>query len=276
MTTKNSGSKYRLLVLMDLSKASEIVLKNAVQLAKVIDGHVEVLYVKGPADVVECENQYAAVRSIHEDYKGSKLRFRRIIRKTEKENRISVTYRMAYGSIRKAIKEYMSKNNPDIVLLGKTKSSLADLFRQSVTKFVLKHCNVNVLIVGEDQKFHSYEDVSLGVYGEIIEQKGFEIIKDLKQQNNNPIRFFRIGKQKDSQEQFEIRHSEQNAVSYVFSEGANAIDSLAAYISRTNTQLFCIPRRLDNNGSSFRYNGVEIPVNQVIQRLDIPVLIVGS
>ncbi len=183
---------------------------------------------------------------------------------------------MAYGSIRKAIKEYMSKNNPDIVLLGKTKSSLADLFRQSVTKFVLKHCNVNVLIVGEDHKFHSYEDVSLGVYGEVIEQNGFEIIKDLKQQNNNPIRFFRIGKQKDSQEQFKIKHSEQNAVSYVFSEGANAIDSLAAYISRTNTQLFCIPRKSSNNGSSFRFDGVEIPVNQVIQRLDIPVLIVGN
>ncbi len=273
MNTKNSNPKYRLLVLMDLSKASEIALKNAVQLAKVIEGSVEAFHVKAPTDVVKYENQFSAMRAIHEDYGNTKSRLRQIIRKIEKENGIPIAYQIAYGNIKKAIKEHISKVQPEIVLLGKRKSKLVNFLGSGVTKFVLKQCSTNILISGEDHKFHSYTDISLGVYGEILQQKGFEIINDLNLQGTNRIRFFKIRDQKDSQKSAETQQNEQETLSYVFSEGSNALDGLASYISRTNTQLFCIPRKSNKKRLLFQFNGVETPLKQVIQKLDIPVLI---
>ncbi len=260
MNDVNLNSKYRLLVLMDVSKTSEIVLENAIQLAKVIEGSVEVLYVKAPTDIVKHDNQFSAIRSIHKDYQSSKSRLIKVIRQTEKENKFPITYKIAYGNIKNSIKEHLSKTSPDIILLGKRKSNaLIDFFRQGITNFVLEQSSANVLIVEEDHKFHTYTDVTLGMYGEILQEKGVEIINDLNQQNRNPIKLFKIRDQENSQKDTETGPSEQNTVSYVFSEGANAFDSLASYVSKTNTQLLCIPQRSTNN--------------RLLQKLNVPVLI---
>lgn len=264
---KTTGSKYHLLVLMDLSKSSEIVLKNAVELAKVIKGRVEVLHVKAPTDVIKHENQLSAMREIHEDYGDTKSKLVKIIRTVENQNDISISYKFAYGNIKNTIKEHIDKVKPEIVLLGKRKPKMINIPGTGITKFVLKNSLVNMFIVGEDNKFHSYTDISLGVYGEVLQQKGFEIINDLKQQNLNPIRLFKIRNQEDSKKNFT---TEQKIVSYVFSEGENALDGLASYISRTNTQLLCIPQDIGYNTVK---GGIDAFLKQVTQKINIPVLI---
>ncbi len=263
MNAKNHSHKYHLLVLMDLSKASETALKNAVQLAKVIKGKVEVFHVKVPADVVNYENQYSAMRAIQEDARKAQARLKRIIRKLEKEERIHISFQIAYGNVKNAIKEKLSKVDPDIILLGKRKSKVVSILNHGITNFVLKESSSNILIAGEDHKFHSYTDISLGVYGEALHQEGLEIINDLNQKNTSPIRFFSVRNQ-DDKRQAALKQTKEG-VSYVFSEGTNALDGLASYISRTNMQLFCIPRK----------HGIKASVQQMVDKLDIPVLILG-
>ncbi|MEW7292139.1 universal stress protein [Aquimarina sp. 2304DJ70-9] len=263
MNTKNYDSKYRMLVLIDLSKASENVLKNAVQLSKVLKGSLEVFYVKAPADVVSYENQYSAIRAIQEDTRRAQARLKKMIRKIEKEENVLITFQIAYGNIKNAIKEKIVKVQPDLVLLGKRKSKLINFLNHGITNFILKKCSANILIAGQDDKFHSYRDIMLGVYGSILQDEGIEVINDLNQKNTSPIRFFSV-KNQDNKRQAGLKQTKEG-VSYVFSEGTNALDGLASYISRTNMQLFCIPRKY----------GIKASVRQMVDKLDIPVLFVG-
>ncbi|MBQ4819298.1 universal stress protein [Aquimarina sp. MMG016] len=262
-------SKYHLLVLMDLSKASEAALKNAVHLAKEINGKVEVFHVKSPADVAKYENQFSAMRAIQEDTSNVQSKLMKLIREIEKEEKVVITLQISYGNAKQAIKDKIDSVKPDLVILGKRKNNLMNFLEPDITKFVLKECNANILISGEDNKFHSFDDISLGVYGETIHKEGLEIISDLKTNEEDPIRFFRIRNPNNSDKSVTTEQNKKWAVSYTFSEGENALDGLASYITGTNTQLFCIPRKQNENASWFGLSRI----NDLIYKLNIPVLI---
>ena len=75
MNTQVLKSKHRLLVLMDKSKASNNALKNAISLAQLIDGSIEVFQVKKLTSEVRYENQIAIMRAIDEEYNKQKKEF---------------------------------------------------------------------------------------------------------------------------------------------------------------------------------------------------------
>ncbi|GAA4278635.1 universal stress protein [Aquimarina mytili] len=257
------STKYRMLALTDLSKSSMTILKNAAQLAKAIGGKIEVFYVKAPADVVNYENQFSAIRAIQEDSRRAQKRLKTMVRKIEKEENIKITFQIAYGNIKNAIQEKISKTKPDIVLLGRRKSKLVNFLSNGITKFLLNECPANVLIAGEDDKFYSYDDTSLGVYGDVLQKDGIEIINDLNQKNSNPIRFFSIRNTKNTKKNIPQHRNTKEKVSYIFSEGTNALDGITSYVSRTNMQLFCISRK----------HQIKSSLQQMVYKLDIPVLI---
>ncbi|PWL38909.1 hypothetical protein DKG77_11790 [Flagellimonas aquimarina] len=266
MSTKKDSGKYKLLVLIDLSQASEIALINAIQLAKVIDGRVEVLYVKAPADVVKHENALSAMRTIHQDSRSTKAQLQEFIEGISAKEEYPITSRIAYGNIKSSIKEHLSDSQPDIVVLGKRKSKLTNFLGKGITEFVLSECNVNVLIVGEDHKLHSFKDLSLGIYGNKVEESNLGVINDLNKQTTKPLKLFSVRGPQD--EAIEEESSTKETVSYVFSEGANALDGLASYVLKTNTQLFCITKK-QTKGLSFQPDSAR----QIAKKLDIPVLI---
>lgn len=266
MSTKNNNGKYKLLVLMDLSQASEIALTNAVQLAKAIDGRVEVLYVKAPTEVVKYENQLSAMRTIHEDNRTTKAQLQEHIKEISKKEDFPITSRIAYGNIKGSIKDHLSDSQTDIVVLGKRKSKLANFLGNGITEFVLSDCNVNVLIVGEDHKLHSFKDISLGIYGNKVEESNLGVINDLNKQTTKPLKLFSVRSPQDKPVEQEA--STKETVSYVFSEGTNALDGLASYVLKTNTQLFCITKK-QTKGLSFQPDSAR----QIAKKLDIPVLI---
>ncbi len=276
MHTRNQDSKYRLLVLADLSKSSETALNNAIQLAKLTNGSVEVLYVKSPADIAHYENQFSAIRAIQEDSRNAQSKLKSVIRKIEKEEGIIIPFQISYGNIKQTIKEKINELQPDLVLLGKRKSKLLNFSGHGITKFVLTKCTTNVLIVGENHILHSRGNISLGIFGDAIQNERLSFINDLKLRGSNPIKFFSIRNRKKLQPKTAINaidHEGKKAISYVFSEGANALDGLASYVSKTNIELLCIPRRRKTSREFFRLNTVRFPIDRVVQKLNIPVLV---
>ncbi|MBQ0736153.1 universal stress protein [Aquimarina celericrescens] len=273
MHTRNQDYKYRLLVLSDLSKSSETALKNAVQLAKVIRGRVEVLCVKSPADIADYENQFSAMRAIQEDSREVQTKLKNVVRKTEKEEGITIPFQISYGNIKQTIKEKIDELQPDLVLLGKRKSKLLNFSGHGITKFVLTKCAANVLISGEDHVFHSYTDISLGIFGDTLHSEGLEIINDLKLRGNNPLKFFSIRNRKKLEPSEAIDYDGKSAISYVFSEGVNALDGLASYVSKTNIELLCIPRRRKTSRSTFQLPSIGVPIDRVVQKLNVAILV---
>lgn len=251
MPSKKSSAKYRLSVLMDLSKASEATLTNAVQLAKVIDGDVEVFYIKTPADVVTRDNQLSAMREIHQDNRTSKSHIQNLVTEISRREGLPISVKMAYGNLKNGLREYIENAKPDILVLDKKRSKLMDAVS-----------GVHVLITGEEHKFHSLEDITLGVFDD-FNDSDFEIIQDLKKESKEPVRMFSINKTKVPQ-----KENLDNTISYVFSEGTNALDAIASYVVRTNTKLFCIPK-----AQKSRLGFQNDPTKQVVRKLDVPVLI---
>ncbi len=271
MNTGTSNAKYQLLVLTDLTKASDNTLMNAAQLAKVIGGNVEVFHAKAPTDVVKQENQLSAMRTIHKDYNSSKKKLESLKRSIEQKAGIPISYAIGYGNIKTTIKERIDFLKPDIVVLGKRKPKWDNFLREGITEFLLKNSDVNLLIGGDDKKFHSFTDISLGVYGQDVLDDGFEIISELREKNQKPVKMFSMGKSKNAQKSEEHTSAESKMVSYVFSENDNAFGGLISYVSKTNTQLLCIPGPKNSRKNFSRAKGNQI--GKMVQKLDIPVLI---
>ncbi len=61
-------NKYKILVLADMKKSTSTVLKSAVSLAKMINGDIQMFYVRKPTDIVAKENQLSAMRTINKEY----------------------------------------------------------------------------------------------------------------------------------------------------------------------------------------------------------------
>lgn len=257
MNTKNS--KYSIAVLMDLSNASALALSNAAQLAKAIDGRVEVLHVKVPTSIVKNDNQLSAMRSIHKDSRDSKNQIKEAINTISKQENLKISLKMVYGNEKNSVKEYLAENKPNFLVLDKRKSKILDALGNGV----------NVLITNEAHKFHSFKDISLGIFDDNLEESGLEIINDLKRENTQPLRLFSI---KGNQESTPKASSQlQDAISYVFTEGANVLDGLSSYVNRTNTQLLCIP-----NTRKARFAFQTDRTKQLVNKLNVPVLIMAK
>lgn len=256
MDTKNS--KYSISVLMDLSNASKLALSNAAQLAKAIDGRVEVLHIKVPTAIVKNDNQLSAVRSIHKDTRDSKNQVKEVIKAISKQENLKISLKMVYGNEKNSVKDYISEHKPNFLVLDKGKSKILDAVGN----------NVNVLITNEAHKFHSFKDVSLGIFDDNLEESGLEIFNDLKRESTKPVRLFSI---KGNQESAPKTNSQlPDAISYVFTEGANVLDGLSSYVNRTNTELLCIP-----NTRKTRFAFQTDRTKQLVNKLNVPVLIMA-
>ncbi|MFD0862056.1 universal stress protein [Sungkyunkwania multivorans] len=266
---------YRLLVLTDLSEASERALRNAAQLAKVINGSVEALHVISIALVVDQENQVMAMRKLHKKYRKTKAMVREMVEKIAKTEDVSISTKIDYGNVKDIMLDYIKTAEPDIVVLGRRKSKVVDFIGDGITSYIIDNCQSNILISGDTQQFHSFSELSLGVYGKEIAAEGFEIIDHLHQKTNQPMRFFSIGEKEEATKGTEQEsNNAQDRVSYVFVKGANALEGLANYVKHSDTRLFCIPR-LSKSKSIWRKKEA-VNVNTMVRLLDIPVLIVNN
>ncbi|NAS13270.1 universal stress protein [Poritiphilus flavus] len=273
MSNETPNPKYRLLVLTDLSKASDMALRNAVQLAKAINGKVDVFHAKAPTSVVKFDNQLSAMRSIHHDYNKTQAKLENDIQELESAEGVRIGFKIAYGNVKNAIREHIKETKPDIAVLGKRKSKIIGFLGDGITNFVLNQCSTNVLITDEEQVFHSFNDLSLGIFGDAIEKQGLEILNDLSKAGNKPIKLFSVGESANAN----VSNQEKRTISYVFPEGSNAMDGLASYVQKTQTQLLCIPSSKNKDqGGRQRKNIIDASVRRMVQKVGIPVLFIAS
>ncbi|MER3317329.1 MAG: universal stress protein [Allomuricauda sp.] len=265
----NEGQKkYRISVLLDMSKSSTFVLGSAVQLAKRIGGSIEVFHVKPTMNIIKGDSQLSAVRTLNKDARSTRAELKELISAIEEKESLSISYKLEYGNVKNRVRDYLALLKPDILVLGKPRPTIGVLF-ESITDFVIDNINdTNVLILGEDDKFHSFEDINLGIFGSGLEDNDLEIIQDLKRDSEKPVRHFGIS---DEEENKNRTYPWQKTVSYKFSKGGNALDGLVAYVTRTNTQLLCVPKK---SGKNFLFR--PSPIKEVIRKANVPLMILGK
>nr|WP_288935790.1 universal stress protein [uncultured Allomuricauda sp.] len=265
---KGNQKKYNISVLLDMSKSSEFVLSSAVELAKRIDGAIKVFHVKPTTNIIKGDSQLSAIRTLNQDDRSTRAELKDLISNMGEKENLPISYKLEYGNVKNRVRDYLALQKPDILVLGKHRSSMGGFF-ESITDFVIDNVSdTNVLILGEDDKFHSFEDINLGIFGAGLEDNDLEILQDLKRDSEKPVRHFGISEEDESKNRI---YPWNKTVSYKFSKGANALDGLVNYVSRTNTQLLCIPKK---GGKSFMFR--PSPLKEVIRKVNIPLMILGK
>ncbi|SDQ75495.1 universal stress protein [Flagellimonas zhangzhouensis] len=245
---------YHISVLLDLSKDSEIVLANAVGLAKAIGGVVEVFHVKSPT-------------AFYKDDTSAKVNLEVMVSKFRTKGALPINFIIKKGAVKKRVLEYVSSEQPDFLVLGKTRR-FSSVFGRSITDLVIKHTDhTNILLLGKDDELYSFKEMNLGIFGGGIKESGLQIIKNLNPKDDNPVRLFHIKKDKVSKTK---KYLGQKTISYVFSKGTNALDSMVNYVTKTNIQLLCVSKE-EGKHLWFKTS----PIKAVIRKSKIPLMILA-
>ena len=279
MNTPVLKSKYRLLVLMDKSNESKNALVNAINLAKLINGSIEVFQVKKITNEVKNGNHIAIVRAINDEKIQQKKEFRNIVNLVAKKEGLPVTCNFTYGNVKNEIKNHIEKTKPDIVVIGKRKKKIINFLGDGITKSLLKNHNGAVLISGDNKAFTSYNSKSIGVLNNIEGIEKITLVNDLKKYNKKPLKLFKLNKGDLKTKNDELAKSkEQQANSenivYEFEANDNAASGMANLISNNNLALLCLNNKNKNRNSfSNRVKGI---FNKTIEQTSVPVLVLNN
>lgn len=271
-------AKYKLLVLIDLSKTSYVTLKNAVNLAKVIGGSVEVFHVKSLTNIVKNENQISAMRSLDEEKNISKRKLQNLVNLVSKEESIPLIFDFTFGNVKNEIEHHIDKVKPDIIVLGKRKQKVFNFLGEDVTQFLLNKFFGVILIAGEGKNLQLGGDISIGFYSNTLDDYNIEITKDLSKKATSPIKFFKVRKRSTAYTTNEVvkrlksTYNGKNVVEYEFEESS---DALINFVSKNKIGLLCMGRGGKKKGWTDKFMGEIIGTNKEISKLKAPLLIYG-
>ncbi|WP_298426725.1 universal stress protein [uncultured Kordia sp.] len=267
-----SNPKYKLLVLTDLSKSSTRALDNAVNLAKIIDGSIDVFHVLKPSDVAEYENQYSAMRTIDEERYSTKHKLRALVREIAKRENIKINASFRLGHLKSEVLDEIESTKPDIIVLGKRTKKLINFLGDSFTKFILKNFNGSVLISGKNTAIHTTEEMSLGLLNTTTADLPQGITADLQRLVKNPIKQFHVRKASEKNSEKAIPKAE-NVITYVFENSSNAMDNIATYVAKNNIGILCVNQQSKTNS---RFKNLKTNIKEAIHKINVPILIVKN
>ena len=259
---KKQTNKFNILVLTDFSESSEIAIRNAAKLAKLVNGQVRAYYVKSLKPFAEEENQIALSRRLRKHYMETHASVKEMMSAIQEEEGVRVNFSMDFGNVKNCVSSKVKSLQPDLLILGKRKPNLLSFIGDKLTQHLIDSCDASILISSSDEVLHSFSDLSLGYYGETIAESNLNIINNLKE-TNHPVNYFGIRNQAIPAET--QSEPQKKGRSFIFpQEGVKAIEALTSYVSRSNTQLFCI------------HNGEHLdpqPVKHMVNNLNVPILI---
>jgi len=260
--------KYKILVLSDLKKSTNTILKSTVSLAKMIDGDIEFFHVKKPTEIIERESQLSAMRSLNKEHNTTDKKIQKLIKAISKDYEMQINYKFSFGHVKNEIEKCIDSYKPDIIVLGKRQSKSFSFIGDNMVNFVLnKHKGV-IMVAAEENALEPNKEISIGVLNGIEQLLNLEFADELMGHTQKPLKSFKIvNNSKTLKEPQEP--ADKNTIEYVFEQGDNAIKNLSNYLSKNNINLFCVDR-----GS--KTNLIKSDLKDVINNLNVSLLLTGS
>jgi nucleotide-binding universal stress UspA family protein len=233
--------KYKILVLSDLKENTQSVLKSTVSFAKIIDADIHFFYTKKPSEIVKNDNQLSAKRAINEEYFIVDKKIKKLISSFSKDSNININYSFSFGNVKNEIDNYLNKNKPDIVVIGKRKTKYLSFLGDNITDFVLQKHNGSVIIASEKNTLEPHKKLSLGFLNNTKDDANISLTRELKEKSKEPIKYFRVVKNTELYKQTS-QNLEEEKNEYVFEENDTIVKSISTYISKSNVNLLCLTK----------------------------------
>jgi nucleotide-binding universal stress UspA family protein len=261
------NSKQKILVLLDLKKPSVNALKSTVSLAKMIDGDINLFFVKKPTDVVDSENQLSSMRNINDDFKKTKKSIEHLIEPLSKDYGITINYSFTTGNIKDEIGKHIEKHQPDVIVLGKRKAKLFNLLIDNITDFILNKFDGAILVASDQNAITPEKALSLGILGSIVPTSNSSFTNCILYNSQKPLKTFSVVQ--DTKTTLEEKAAVNNEiVNFTFEKSSNVIKNLSKYLIKSNVNLLYV------NKEDKQYNTNQQPnINALIEKLDVSLLI---
>lgn len=260
---KKPNSKYKLLVLFNESKTATAALNNAINLAKTIDGTVDILHVKPAISVTNNSNQFAVMRTISDTTRDAKKKMAKQVSEIAKDNNIEISHNFTIGHVVNEIQNHINQTQPDIVVIGKRKTNALGFLGDGVTKHLLKNHKGELLISGEET-LTSFKDVSLGFLDDTVLKNKVSIAENLKQKTSRPIKLFKTSSDTETSK---TASNQPNTIIFEFDKASKTSSSISNYVSKNEVNLLCMKRNITG------------PLNQInpqIIKSKVPVLVLAN
>lgn len=267
------NNRYKILVLSDLKDTSNSTLKSSVGLAKLIDGDIDFFHVKKATEIVEGDSQLSAIRTINKLHITTSTQIQLLIDTVSKDCDKKISHNHAFGNVKNEISEYIQEQKPDIVVIGKRKSSPLNFTGDNITGAVMKNHDGAIMIASDENTFEPNKLFSLGVLNDIEKSFNIDFADILISHSQKPLKSFKIGKQAKAVNEKE-KSIEKNTVEYMFEQTDNAISNLFNYVSKNKINLLCLNRESKNG--KIDKDVMKIDINEIINKMNIPLLIAGN
>lgn len=264
------SKKYKILVLSDLKDQTASTLKNAISLAKMIDGEIKLFHVKKPIDILEKDNQLSAIRTINGEYSVTNKKIQNLIKSITEEYDSEINFSFSFGNIKNEIDKHIDEYKPDIIVLGKRKKKPLSFVGDNITQFVLKKYKGVVMIAASDSTLEPDGEISLGVLNDIKQSFNIDFVNDLIGKSEAPLRSFKIVRNSNTPKVTPVP-IDKKTIEYVFEKTDNTMKNLSNYVSKNNINLLCI-NRVKKNAEN-EENIANSDINDVISQLDVSLLV---
>ncbi|WP_048330850.1 universal stress protein [Bizionia psychrotolerans] len=266
-------NKYNILVLSDLKETNNELLQRTIRLTNKVDKSLHFFHVKKPIDVVKRDSQLSTLRTISEQHTLIRKEIVKLVDPVVKTQNFEIDHSYAFGNVKNEIGDYIAKNNPDIIVLGKRKSKPISILGDSITEFVLKNHKGIIMIVNNYQILQTDQTLALGILNSESAFMENEFPQDLFTGANESLVTFsfaeKLDKVDDSKHELQAKSTE-----YVFEHNDNTIQNLSKYVAKSSINLLLINR---NNKKETKQNNVkELEIKSMIDKLNVSLLISGQ
>jgi nucleotide-binding universal stress UspA family protein len=241
--------KQKIVVLSGLKKGATSTLKSGIRLAKMMDGEVHFFCVKKPLDIIEKDSQLSAMRTINETHKLTSKKIKKMVAAAAANYGVKVNYSYTFGNVQNEIEDYIHLQKPDVIVLGKGKSSLFHTRNKKMIRFILEKFNGQILISDEKNPLEPNKDFSFGTLDNSINASSKKMTDLLIQDSKQPHTSFRINDSLQIEEK-EAISTDKRTIEYIFEKGDNAIKNIAKYVAKSNINLVSLKREKNKVGSS--------------------------
>lgn len=265
---------YTIVILSDLKDNLNITIKSAISLAKIINGSVYLFCVKKASDVVNNENQLSAIRTINHEFTMTDKKIKKIVKSYSDDFDININYSFTFGNLKNEISDYIIKNKPDVIVLGKKKSNPFNLAGDYITNYVLKHHSGAIMIANDKSTLEPNKELSLGILNGKELPFDIEFAENLMEYNQKPLKLFKISNNSNTLKKTSIP-SNKKVVEYIFETGDDSIKNLSNYLSKININLLCIDRTKDST-NKLEQNSTTTDIKDMITQLNVSLLLMGT
>ncbi|WP_299670463.1 universal stress protein [uncultured Polaribacter sp.] len=236
----------KILVLSDVDKSTRGVLKNGINLAKMLNGEIDFFCVKKPTDIVEKESQLSAMRSINENFIKADNTIKKLIKDLSANEKIPIRHKISFGNLKDEISDHLKDIKPDIVVLGKRKSTILSFMGDNIIDFVLKEYAGTTMIVSEKNPLEATTKISLGLLNDANSLKN-RFAEKLVSYTNKPLKSFQINTKSSIENK---TSTAEKTIDFIFEEGDHVFKNMGNYLSKNNINLLFVNRENEKIKSS--------------------------